>query len=93
MINYDMIAKTLMHKNGGDAALWQTIVLAEETGEAIKQFRRWQGQARTDSKKEDFAQELADVIITANVLASLCMIDLNEEVALKLAAIEDRGGL
>jgi NTP pyrophosphatase (non-canonical NTP hydrolase) len=93
MLTYKDIAETLEEKNGDLAALWQTIILGEEAGEAQAAFRKWLGQGRELKSEAQFAEELADVIITANVLAVLTNIDLDEVVDRKLDKIETRGGL
>lgn len=93
MTTYRDMAVTLIQKNGADAPLWQMIVLGEETGEAMEAFRKMNGQGRKVMTKEQFAQELADVIITVEVLALLTEVDLHKEVNKKLDAIEQRGGL
>jgi NTP pyrophosphatase (non-canonical NTP hydrolase) len=93
MTTFKEIADKVREKRGDQAALWQAITLAEENGEALQEFRRWQGQARTLGTKEKFSEELADVIITAYVFAELTGVDLDNEVSDKLQAIEKRGGL
>lgn len=93
MISFKDIADRVREKRGREATAWQAVTLAEEMGEALQEFRRWQGQARTPGTKEKFAEELADVIITAYVFAELTDIDLDGEVLEKLERIEARGGI
>jgi NTP pyrophosphatase (non-canonical NTP hydrolase) len=69
----------------------QAIVLAEETGEAIRAYRRATGQGRTQGTWAEVAEELADVIISAQVLAAMFNIDLDKAVGTKLAKVVKRG--
>jgi NTP pyrophosphatase (non-canonical NTP hydrolase) len=93
MIDYKKIADRVREKRGTEATAWQAVTLAEEMGEALQEFRRWQGQARSPGTKNKFAEELADVIITAYVFADLTDVDLDDAVYSKLEAIERRGGI
>ncbi len=91
--SFPHIAKKVREKHGTNAELTQMLVLAEETGEAVKAFRQWKGLARRLTHKSYFTDELADVVITAYVAAELTDVDLDAAVAAKLAVIKDRGGL
>lgn len=87
------IANRLRKKRGDDVTAWQAVCLAEETGEALQQFRRWQGQARSMATRDDFGAELADVVITSFVFADLAGVNLWSAIATKLDKIEERGGI
>lgn len=87
------IANNLRKKRGEQVTAWQGVTLAEETGEALKEFRRWQGQARSEGTQAKFGEELADVVITAFVFADLTGVNLWERIADKLDKIEQRGGI
>lgn len=73
------------------AANLQAVVLAEETGEALRAYRRATGQGRTEGTWDEVAEELADVIISAQVLAAVVNIDLDKAVETKLAKVVKRG--
>lgn len=77
---------------GKEAILQQALVLAEETGESVKEVRRYLGFARSTSTCGKVGEELADVIIAAAVTADMLNIDLDEAIARKLHVIEQRGG-
>lgn len=90
------IADRVKHKfygDGQDARVYQALCLAEEVGEAVQALRRYVGAARQTVPRSVVASEVADVIISAQVLARLIDVDLDAEVSKKLAVIEDRGGL
>jgi NTP pyrophosphatase (non-canonical NTP hydrolase) len=93
VITFKGIADKVIQRSPHNAEIWQAIVVGEETGEMLKEFRRWGGAARSAGSKEKFAEELADVVIASYVLAELTGIDLMGEIVVKLSKIEDRGGL
>ncbi len=74
------------------AVLLNTLVVAEEAGEAVQKIRRYLGLARSTATEEEVAEELADVVISAAVTAGLMGIDIVEAVDTKLTRIIDRGG-
>jgi NTP pyrophosphatase (non-canonical NTP hydrolase) len=74
-----------------DALTRQVLNLAEETGEAVGAYRRWTGQARRTGTAQEFHREVADVVITAYVLADEAGFDLDAAVADKLNVIFSRG--
>lgn len=95
--DYDRIANRVIEKVGGfeeyrahDA---QVFVLAEEVGEFIQEWRRYTRRARTEGTLVRLFEELADVIISAEVFAALEGVDLDSCVAAKLEAIVERGGI
>lgn len=83
--------RRLQHESA--RAITQTLVLVEEAGEVAQAVRRFEGLARRWEGKCELAEELADVIITTQVLAEMYKIDLDEAVARKYAAIKERGGV
>lgn len=74
-----------------DAVNRQVLNLAEETGEVVGAYRRLAGQARRPGTREEFEREVADVVITAYVLAEEAGFDLDKAIADKLAVIFSRG--
>lgn len=70
--------------------------LAEETGEAIKEANRYVGNSRypshVDETRVNTLYELADVVITAYVMARAFDADLDDYIADKSQKIRDRGG-
>lgn len=87
------IAEKVGCKFGDTAVIAQTLVLAEEAGEAVQQVRRYKGWARQPASRDDLREEFADVFITVAVLALLADVDLAEAVDRKLTKIQERGGL
>lgn len=81
----DEIALAASERGREHAPLLTGLMLAEETGEAIQKLRRYLGHARQRAAPDDVAAELADVVITAAVLARLLRTDLAQHVADKLA--------
>lgn len=69
----------------------QMICLAEEVGELLKAWRRFHGWARKSGEWADVRDEMADVVITAFVTASVLDIDLSLAVARKVEDIYNRG--
>lgn len=69
----------------------QVICLLEEAGEFAAAFRRFTGQARRSGEHKEMAEELADVFIAGAVAAAMLEIDLDAEIAKKMAKNEARG--
>jgi NTP pyrophosphatase (non-canonical NTP hydrolase) len=69
----------------------QVLALAEETGEFIGAYRRWSGQARRTGSFDDVRAELADVVISAWVVAADLDIDMDAAIAEELAVVFERG--
>lgn len=67
------------------------LCLAEEAGELVGAYRRWTGQARRTGTAQQMYAELADVVITAYVLAHELHLDLDAAIAAKLDVIFARG--
>ena len=80
----DAIAAAARQRDGDRAALLIGLMLAEETGEAVQQLRRLLGHARQSAEPDEVGAELADVVITAAVLARLIGVDLSQHVNEKL---------
>lgn len=76
-------------KNGDEES--QILALAEECGEFVGAYRRWSGRARRDGTKEEMTAELADVVITAYVVACALDVDLDDAIAEKLTVVFSRG--
>jgi NTP pyrophosphatase (non-canonical NTP hydrolase) len=68
-----------------DVVLLSALLLAEEAGEAVQQVRRLMGHARQQATTLDVAAELADVVISAAILARLLDVDLDRAIDEKLA--------
>ena len=71
-------------RTGDEAVLLAALLLAEETGEAVQQTRRFAGRAPSTATAADVVAELADVVISAAILARLLDVDLGEAVDAKL---------
>lgn len=70
----------------------QILALAEEGGEAVKAYRRWAGLSRRTGTKQAFAEELADLILTAFITAAVFdEIDIVYTLKEKLKIIYTRG--
>lgn len=66
----------------------QALAVAEERGEFVGAFCRWQGLSRrTDTGFHEMAAELADVVITAYVAAAYLAVDLDATVEAKAAEV------
>lgn len=74
-------------KAGGDRQVMQ---LASEVGEFVGAYLRWTGQARRHGLQIDVEHELADVVVTAYVIAHILNIDLDFAAAEKLAIVYQR---
>lgn len=86
------IAQNLrIHFPGKDHATQQALCVAEEAGEFVGAYRRWAGMARRNGSWDDVKAELADVVITAYVTASILDFALDEEIGKKLEIIFSRG--
>lgn len=69
----------------------QLLALAAETGEVVGAYTRYTGQARRSGSKEDFEDELADLIITAFATAYVAGSDPDVFIDRKLRKIFERG--
>lgn len=69
----------------------QALALAAEAGEVVGAYMRYTGQARRTGSKEDFEDELADLIITAFATAYAAGSDPDIFVERKLKKIFERG--
>jgi NTP pyrophosphatase (non-canonical NTP hydrolase) len=96
-VDFDVIAERVLEREDDDhnaAAAWQLVCVGEEAGEVQKEGRAHHGHSRHSVDNRDkYAEEMADVVIATAVLAALEGIDLNEAVNVKLAKIQNRGGL
>ncbi|MHB8961262.1 MAG: MazG nucleotide pyrophosphohydrolase domain-containing protein [Candidatus Limnocylindrales bacterium] len=81
----DAIADAHHERTGDQAVLLAALLLAEEAGEAVQQTRRFMGRARSTATAADVAAELADVLISAAILARLLDVDLEEAMDSKLS--------
>jgi NTP pyrophosphatase (non-canonical NTP hydrolase) len=70
----------------------QMLCLAEETGEAIKAWRRFTNRARVSEDLDHVAEELADVLIVTRLAMLMLGVREKEVVQKKLVAIAERGG-
>lgn len=90
---YKEIAEVLQQSYGVERAmLVQAVVVAEEAGEVVKAMRNFMGYSRKPGELSAVAEELADVVIAANVAADMYAIDLHRAILNKLLKIEERGG-
>jgi len=80
----DDIVRAHRDRTGEQSVLVGALLLAEETGEAVQQLRRFAGHARSTATPDDVVAELADVVISAVILARLLDVDLDEAVSRKL---------
>lgn len=69
----------------------QALCFAEEAGELVGAYRRYAGKARRSGTLGEVEGELADVLITASILAVLLGIDIEGAVDNKLKVIYSRG--
>lgn len=69
----------------------QALALAAEAGEAVGAYMRYTGQARRNGTKEEFEDELADVIVTAFATAYVAGSDPDVFIERKLRVIFERG--
>lgn len=76
----DAIADAHRERTGAEAVLLAALLLAEESGEAVQQTRRFMGRARSAATAADVGAELADVVVSAAVLARLLDVDLGQAV-------------
>lgn len=87
----DRITATLRQHFGADReAERQVLALGEEVGEFLGAYRRWAGLARRTGPWSDVCDELADVAITAYVVAAHLGIDLDAAIDAKTAVIFSR---
>lgn len=69
----------------------QVLALAEEVGEFVGAYRRWSGAARRAGSWAEVADELADVLITAWVVAAALDLDLDDAWRAKAERVLARG--
>lgn len=69
---------------------WHVLKLAEEAGEAVRSWLRLRGLAREHAEPAELAGELADVVITAFVVAELRGLDLPQAIGVKHAVLMTR---
>lgn len=69
----------------------QVLGIAEEAGEFVGAFRRWQGLARRPGTREEMLDELADVIIVSLVMCERLGEDIGAVLSRKLEKIFSRG--
>lgn len=83
-----------LRDNGFDeenAVQRQVLNLAEEAGEVVGAYRRLIGWARRSGTRGEFHREVADVVVTAYVLAEEDGFDLDAAISDKLQTIYSRG--
>lgn len=69
----------------------QALCVAEEAGELVGAYRRYVGNARRAGTLRELQDEVADVLVVTAVFAERAGIDINADVARKLAVIYSRG--
>jgi NTP pyrophosphatase (non-canonical NTP hydrolase) len=79
------IADAHEQRTGASSAMIAGLLVAEEAGEAVQQLRRHLGHARRGATADDVGAELADIVISAALLAKLLGTDLAMHVNAKLA--------
>jgi NTP pyrophosphatase (non-canonical NTP hydrolase) len=65
--------------------------VAEEAGEFVGAYLRWAGQSRRTGTREEMAEELADVVVTAFAAAQVIGIDLHAAAVAKARKMLTRG--
>lgn len=70
---------------------WKATTIAESMAEILVDYALWSNTARKAELNPDFAEGMAKVVARVIDLANVCHIDLNEEVAKKLAKNAQRG--
>jgi NTP pyrophosphatase (non-canonical NTP hydrolase) len=75
----------------GEFEASQVLMLAEEVGEFVAEYRRCIGMARRKGDINNLRKELADVVISAYANAAELGIDLDTEIEIKLEEIFSRG--
>lgn len=98
MTSYDVMGSTIMRNlrdnfpgTSEQHCQRQALALAEEVGEFVGAYRRWSGQARRTDSLTNVGLELADVVITAFVTASVLGIELDSFIQSKYEVILTRG--
>lgn len=69
----------------------QALNVVGEAGEFAEAYRRYTGNARRISNQDDVGLELADVVISAYVMAELLQLDLDCYIDAKWDIIMSRG--
>jgi|ERR1043166_3009476 NTP pyrophosphatase (non-canonical NTP hydrolase) len=86
-----VIVDNVSLNNAGGTEQAQVYALAEETGEFVGAMRRWRGMARRNGTEEEAQLELADVVISAYVMADILGWDLAELISIKADKVLNRG--
>lgn len=81
------------YSNDDMRLLMQSLCIAEEAGELVKEMRLYLNMGRRPGSILDVGRELADVYITVRMLAEMLGLDLMHEVGHKLGIIVERGGV
>lgn len=87
----EIVRQLRLHFPGGINTDQQILCIAEEVGELVGAYRRATNRARRNGEWSEVYYELADVIITAYVLANILNVDIDEYIHSKLDCIYSRG--
>ena len=85
------IVEAVRTHDAGGSEQAQVYALAEETGEFVGAMRRWRGMARRNGTEQEAKDELADVIISAYVMAEIMGWSVDDLVEAKGTKILNRG--
>jgi NTP pyrophosphatase (non-canonical NTP hydrolase) len=91
VIGDELVAKLVEAGFTKNLEVQQVLCVAEEAGEFVGAYRRWSGMARRPGPFSDVEEELADVVITSFVMASVLEINLSAAMERKLEKIHTRG--
>jgi NTP pyrophosphatase (non-canonical NTP hydrolase) len=91
VVGAEIAARLREYFTPGALPVQQVLALAEEAGEFTAAYRRWAGMARRTGTWDEVEAELADVVITAYVTATVLGIDLDAAARAKTAVIFTRG--
>jgi NTP pyrophosphatase (non-canonical NTP hydrolase) len=80
------LADGLRERDGEDCFTDTALRLVESSGESVKCLRRAMSQGLGFSAPEDVGEQLADVVISAAILARQLGIDLDKQVEAKLGS-------
>lgn len=86
-----IIVDNVSVNNAGGTEQAQIYALAEEVGEFVGAMRRWRGMARRNGTEEEAQLELADVVISAYVMAEILGWNLAELIETKANKVLTRG--
>ena len=87
----EFIAAAYGPENPLPPAWAQVLNVVGEAGEFAEAYRRYSGFARRSGSLDETSAELADVVISAYVVAERLGIDLDEGIAAKRVVIMNRG--